>query len=853
MSGSRGGRATSRPAPLSARTQPPARILVLSILLALSLAPVQALPQATTGDELAVYHYDLQPRLRDRLIRAGEMYEDIGGWVLGRADAALAAQVGVPMTPLEALATDETLVVVTPHGEAHAHPAGRQLWAAPGGASLRALGPAALKAGLNAGFRCHGAFRAVSLSQPIRPVPFNPGLGRAITPNPSIQNWVAQVSQTELENGVNDLVAFGTRRHGQPGSISAQNYIQAELASFGLSTSLFSFDGDADVVIGELPGQLDPTRIVIVGAHYDSINYAGSTASAPGADDDASGTAGVIEIARILSQQDFAYTIRFCAFAAEELGLVGSDAYASHLASIGADVVGMVQLDMTAYRAAGDTRSVDFVLNDTDPALNSFSMDCYAAYVPQLTVKSGSMSGGTSDHRSFTRNGFPAIFPFEDLGQYSPYIHTGNDTVGLSANDFVLATQITQGALATLAELARPLSMSLAHTPLPDTQDELGPYTASLTATPLVGQSVSAATLHWRVDNGPWQATAMAPTATPDEWSGDIPGQISPASVDYWIEAEDSLGNRAWLPDAFNPGDAHHEFVVGVRQVVWFDDFETNTGWTHQQVATQDDWQRGDPYGASGSSSGVSWNDPSSAYSGSNVWANDLGASGWNGAYAANVHNWLESPSIDCSASTDTRLRFRRWLTVEEATYDQATIKLNGVQVWQNPVGNHVLDSGWQEVEYDVSALADGVADVRVRFVLESDGGLELGGWNLDDFELYSIGPVGGGLNSITLTGDTTGSVGGTLSYALSNAPASSPWWLVRSFNLNGKLFQGHQFDVGDPVEVMASGTTDAAGNAAWSSGPVPPGAAGLTVYLEAASQAGGQWYDSNALTVSLN
>jgi hypothetical protein len=67
----------------------------------------------------------------------------------------------------------------------------------------------------------------------------------------------------------------------------------------------------------------------------------------------------------------------------------------------------MVQLDMIAYRASGDTRSVDFVTNDTDPGLNAFAMDVYQAYVPTLPVNIGYLSGGTSDHRSFFQHGFP--------------------------------------------------------------------------------------------------------------------------------------------------------------------------------------------------------------------------------------------------------------------------------------------------------------------------------------------------------------------------------------------------------------------------------------------------------------
>lgn len=819
------------------------------------LLALLALSQASTfasqhEEPLAVYRYGHDLALRERLVATGGMLEDLGGWVLGAADPELAGRLGAVLEPIPGLAAGETLAVVLPHGE-HAHPGGRLLWAEPArGATLRALGPAELKDGVTAGFRCHGAFRVIPRGQTLRPVrrPAG-GYGRAITPNPSIQGMVAQVSQAALEAGVGTLVAFGTRRHEQPGEVQAQNWILAELAALGLTTSLHDYDAGADVVIGELTGQLDPSRIVVIGAHYDSINYAGTTAPAPGADDDGSGTAGVLEIARVLSQHDFAYTIRFCAFSGEEYGLLGSEAYAAHLDAIGANVIGMVQLDMTAYRAAGDPRSVDFVLNDTDPLLNAFSQDCFGAYVPGLSVLSGTLAGGTSDHRSFTQHGFPAIFPFEDLGQYSPYIHTASDTVGVSANDFVLATQITQGALATVAELARPLAMELQHAPLPDTQNEAGPYRAFLTATPLVGQTVVSAALHWRVDQGVWQTTSMVPTANVDEWRGDIPGQVSPAAIEYWLEANDALGNRAWLPDSLTAGGEVYDFVVGIRKVIFFDDFESERGWTHQMVATQDDWQRGAPQGRGGSSSGVSWSDPAAAWSGTQVWANDLGAAGWNGSYAANVHNWLESPAIDCSTASGTRLRFRRWLSVEEGTYDHARIELNGTLIWQNPTGSHVLDSAWTEVEYDVAALADGNPSVRVRFRLQSDGGLELGGWNLDDFELWSLAPVGG-TDTILLSGPTQGSVGANLGYAIANAPPQAPWWLVWSPNLNGQSFQGHTFDLGLPATILHQGVTDAAGAAAWTSGPVPPAAAGRTLFLEAAATAGGRWYDSNPLTL---
>ena len=816
------------------------------ILPALVLLLQVALGQTSDG-AFVVYRYGDQPELRDALVAHGEMFDDLGGYVLGRPLGEPAERFEVTSEGLTALEADETLAVLVRHEHGETHPGGRLLWEAPEGhVSLIALDTAELKAGLRAGFRCHGAFRPVRTDQPMKPVRLGAPLRGGGNPNPLVQGWVAQVSQQNLEDDVDAMVAFGTRRHFESGEVAAQNWLLGELAALGLNASLFDYDSGADVVVGELPGLKDPSKIVIIGGHYDSINFAGAGAPAPGADDDASGVAAVLEIARILSQEKFDHTIRFCAWSGEEFGLLGSEAYASHLDNIDADIVGMVQLDMIAYRASGDTRSVDFVTNDTNPALNAFAESCFQTYVPSLPTKSGFLSGGTSDHRSFHNHGFPATFPFEDLGQYSPFIHTGNDTVGTSANDFILATLITQGALATVAELGRPLSMELTHTALPDTQDENGPYVVDVTAVPLNGQSVTGADLLYRVDGGSWQTVAMSPTANPDEWSGDIPGQASPAVVEYYVVASDSLGNQAWLPDGLQAGDTSYRFVVGIVQVVFFDDFEVDQGWTHQQVQTQDDWQRDTPQGKAG--------DPNGAFSGSFAWANDVGRPGWNGEYAANVSNWLESPSIDCSNSTDTRLRMRRWLTVESGQYDQARIQVNGTTVWENPFASDLIDGSWVDFEVDISAIADNNPSVRIRFTMESDSGVEFGGWTLDDVEVYSLGPVGGNKDTILLTGDTTGAVGSTVSYSFSNAPASSLYRILYSFNLNGSILLGHPFDVGAPVVTAVQGTADPAGAGSWTSAPLPAAATGRTVYIEVGAQdSQGDVFDSNVVTLVIS
>jgi leucyl aminopeptidase len=826
-------------------------MLLTSLLL--SFACAQSAPAPS---QFAVWPYGSDVQFRDALIARGRMFDDLGGFLIGEPDPALAGRFGIATDILDPLATDEALfVAIGPdHAEEMSNPSaesGRVLWVSPDArVTLFAAPKTALAALHGAGFRCHGAGRILNAARPIAPRgAFSAPGGRrqnAINPDPEIQGWVAQVSQANLQADVQTMVNFGTRRHEQPGEVACENWLEAEFAALGLNVSTYGYDAGADVVIGELPGVKDPSQIVVIGGHYDSINFATVTGDAPGADDDASGVAAVLEIARILSAQEFDFTIRFCGWSGEEFGLLGSEAYAAHLDNINADVVAMLQLDMIAYRANGDVRSVDFVTNDTDPGLTAFSQDVYAAYVPTLIVNSGILFAGTSDHRSFFVHGFPACFPFEDLNQFSPFIHTINDVIGTSANDWLRAELITEGALATVAEVARPASLEIVHTPLPDTQDEVGPYALSATVTALGGATTTSVDLIWRLAGGAWNTVAMTAGGGANQWNGTIPGQAAPARVEYHLIGTASNGRQAWSPEGFTPGENNHAFLVGVFTSIYANGFEgvTDEGWTHVQVATQDDWQRGTPAGKAG--------DPNVAASGAKCWGNDLGGTGFNGEYQPNVHNYLRSPVIDCTGQTDVSLRFQRWLTVEEGQFDDAKVEINGVVVWQNPVSGNLIDSSWTELDLDISQWADNNPSVQITFRLQSDGGLQFGGWNVDDVEVYVLASGGGtGTNTIVLAGPTTVNAGSSPTWTFSAAPASAPYWFINGTSGAGTTYQGHAFDVGVPVTVLASGTTSATGTGSVTIA-VPPAAAGRTGYFEVAALAAGAWKDSNLLIVSV-
>ncbi|MFK5956556.1 MAG: hypothetical protein QM477_08945 [Planctomycetota bacterium] len=382
--------------------------------------------------------------------------------------------------------------------------------------------------------------------------------------------------------------------------------------------------------------------------------------------------------------------------------------------------------------------------------------------------------------------------------------------------------------------------IQITHAPLGNSLSEAGPYVVDADITSLIGNIITSADVVYSVDGGP--SITLAMTNSGSSYSAGIPGQVSPARVSYHIETGDSGGNT----ENFPRNGSELMFVVGVENQIYFNDFEgaTDEGWTHAQIATQDDWMRGIPAGKV--------DDPSSAYAGNNCWGNDLGPSGFNGSYAANVNNYLESPAIDCSGETGVTLRFARWLNVEESRYDFARITVNGVQVYVNPFAGHALESSWSIQEIDISAIADNNPSVKVRFSMQSDAGLEFGGWNIDNFELMTLEPVPGGSNTINLSGDTTALPGATVNYTMSGMQAGATWAFLASGSNAGTVILGHTFEVGPGYNIMDTGVADGSGNASTSftiPSNLPAGAVG---YMEVGSQSGLGVEDSNLLTFTV-
>jgi len=198
---------------------------------------------------------------------------------------------------------------------------------------------------------------------------------------------------------------------------------------------------------------------IIVGGHQDSISgyFSGPKVRAPGADDNASGIATITEIIRVLVDRSYQpqKTIKFMAYAAEEVGLLGSKEIAKSYKERSENVVGVMQLDMVNYKG---TQNFDIVLmNDyTNAEQNKFIGSLIDTYLPGIKWAYDSCGYACSDHASWHMQGFPASVPFEaKMRDMNGRIHTANDTINVSGDNADHAAKFAKLALSFIVELDR--------------------------------------------------------------------------------------------------------------------------------------------------------------------------------------------------------------------------------------------------------------------------------------------------------------------------------------------------------------------------------------------------------------
>ena len=403
----------------------------------------------------------------------------------------------------------------------------------------------------------------------------------------------------------------------------------------------------------------------------------------------------------------------------------------------------------------------------------------------------------TSFHNAFVTHGFPALEPFKIvLNEELP-----PDTKNAEDSAFVLIAPV-----------------SLAGNDILDA-------TISFTKN---GQAFSPEPMKYDSGNNLWyHEFAVDPLDPP------------PTTYRYSIEVTDFHSNSKTFPEA---GNSKFSFKVGQKDHLLKEYFDgpTSAGWTNGSYLGLNDWQRGVPGGNNGVTWGVAWTDPENAPSSPNIWGTDIGGTFGAGDYESASHYWLRSPIINSSGKFGISLELERWLTVE--LYDQAVIRgiESSVQsdLWSSPSTISLRDFAWQHMDLDLG-LYDDTQAFQIEFATNSDFGREYGGWNIDNVSVFSLGAPDD-LDWLILQGPSEAQIGSQVSYVVRSCPRNTDISLYWSASNTGTTQGGHYFDLGAPVNLITTVTSDAYGRAFFHNIQVPSNAPIGTIFLEAVSVSGG-------------
>ena len=283
----------------------------------------------------------------------------------------------------------------------------------------------------------------------------------ALPPLDNLEALIPEVSVEELETTITALqgssstdgTGIGTRYYGSPGNVMAGEYLYRRIAEYGLEVWYEDFvtqDGLLALnVVAEAPGT-DPSKMYLVLGHYDSLNEADQT-SAPGADDNATGVAGMLEIARILSQRRLQHPVRFFFTNVEERDLQGVKAFAARAIEEETPLVAAFNMDAIGSAQHG----AQLVLNGDEGSawIEDLLIETNDAYGlgQSLLVRNNPII--VADDNFLREVGIPTVLLARELFGWSSIHHTVDDT--LATVDLANVRSATQLVLVSVATLAQ--------------------------------------------------------------------------------------------------------------------------------------------------------------------------------------------------------------------------------------------------------------------------------------------------------------------------------------------------------------------------------------------------------------
>lgn len=299
-----------------------------------------------------------------------------------------------------------------------------------------------------------------------------------------------EISDKVDSNKIKEYLSYiaGSPRHrSAPANLeSVKKYIQDKFSQFSLITGKDNFTYNsyqAANITGTLPGLKEEAKVYILCGHYDSVK------ESPGADDNGSAVAGMLEAARVLSEYRFSKSIKFIGFDLEEDGLIGSQNYAKAAKARKDNIEGVIDYEMIGYysdktgsqsfpfgfqllfpdvykKSSDDGFRGNFiagVVNTASQVLKTQFDNSASACVPELKVNSFALSGlgeslpsfRRSDHASFWDEGYKAMMLTDCADYRNPNYHKASDVI--STLNIKFLSNVVKATVATLASLAEPL------------------------------------------------------------------------------------------------------------------------------------------------------------------------------------------------------------------------------------------------------------------------------------------------------------------------------------------------------------------------------------------------------------
>ena len=302
-----------------------------------------------------------------------------------------------------------------------------------------------------------------------------------------IAEIVNQVDEAQLLSTLETIVG---ERHYQsaPAHLDfVRTYIEEAFTNANLQTENHDFvysNTTMTNILGRKSGAKNEAKTFIIDGHFDAVK------GSPGADDNGTAVAGVLEALRILSQYSFEHSIRFIGFDAEELGLIGSQRYVQNSIQPFENIEGVLNFEMIGYYSsepntqtlpagfefifpeaaqavADDEYRGNFLFscaNTTSSPLSKAYIAATEKYVPDLRLISVELPGNgdiapdlrRSDHASFWDANMQALMLTDAANFRNPNYHTANDSIGTL--NFAFMKNVVKATLATVAELAIPIS-----------------------------------------------------------------------------------------------------------------------------------------------------------------------------------------------------------------------------------------------------------------------------------------------------------------------------------------------------------------------------------------------------------